>query len=165
MRREVARAQQTQGNRDRRRQHRAPQGDADGDQALPRVLADVGERGMEIALEEDADVADVPHELEGAQLDDPSRPAQDDGHGEGRQERPPQLGAARRQGGYARGMDRREGSAHEIAHRGSAVRTGASAASLGLDSPRMSTTARSVSSTALPLKTSLPWRKPTTRSA
>src|SRR5215813_810768 len=119
---------------------------------------------MEIALEEDADVADVPHELEGAQLDDASRPAQDNGHGEGGQERPPHLGAARRQGGHARSMDRRERSTHEIAHRGSAASIGAGSASLGLDSPRMSTTARSVSSTALPLKTSRPWRNPTTRS-
>src|SRR5262249_19810563 len=85
-------------------------GDADGDHALPGVLAEVGEGGMEIALEEDPDVADVPHELEGAKLDDARGPAQEDGHGEGREQRPPHLGAAGGQGRHGRRLGARRTS-------------------------------------------------------
>jgi hypothetical protein len=73
MGRAVARAQQAERNRKGHREHRAPEGDAQGHHALPGVLADVDEGGMKVAAQEGGDVTGVPQELEGTKLDHPRR--------------------------------------------------------------------------------------------
>src|SRR5215470_5956656 len=163
VRAQVARAEEAERHRDQERQHGAPERDAEGDHALPRVLADVAERWMQITLEEHADVADVAHELERSQLDDARREPERDRQRHRREHRATRDRGSR---GYRRhrpGVDRREPVAHDLAS--SPSRSPSGRPGSVTNSPKISNSAASVSCDGAPSKTSRPAFKPRMRSA
>src|SRR5262249_56934962 len=62
--------QQAQRDGKSERQHRAPHGHAHRHQALPGVFAQMRQGRMEVALEEDTNIADIAQQFERTQLHD-----------------------------------------------------------------------------------------------
>ncbi len=106
---EVAGPEQAEGHRDREGEHSAPEGDAYRHHALPRVLPDVREGRVQIAAEEDADVADVADQLQGPQLDDARGQAEHDRQRDGCQRGRPAADGSGGAAGAGPGVDRGEG--------------------------------------------------------
>src|SRR5918996_5349182 len=162
---EVAGPQHTQRDRDRDGEHGPPQRDAHGDDALPRVLADVGEGRLQVALQEHADVTDVARQLERSKLDDPGGHGQRDGEPEDRGQVAADRGVQRWSRWRRLGPQSGQRAA-EQAHTPAPASAVSSRAPNGAGySPKISTSIASVSSAGGPLKTRRPSRRPRTRSA
>ena len=86
MRGEIPRSQQAQRDGNSQRQHRAPQGNAHRHQALPGVFAQMHKGRMEVALEEDTNVADITQQFERTQLHDLGGVAEHNGESHGGQQ-------------------------------------------------------------------------------